>query len=81
MHDVNRGMLWIWEGCASVWFATFLFHLYDYQMWLDYVLWFGCLSGMKTTDVGYVYFVFGLCCGWTSDGCLWWDMYCKLFGV
>ncbi|KAJ6794208.1 sorting nexin 1-like [Iris pallida] len=24
--------------------------------------WFGCLSGMETTDVRYVYFVVGLCC-------------------
>ncbi|KAJ6809317.1 putative caffeoylshikimate esterase [Iris pallida] len=33
----------------------------------DGCLWFGCLSGMETTYVGYVYFVVGLCCGWTSE--------------
>ncbi|KAJ6849128.1 uncharacterized protein M6B38_271130 [Iris pallida] len=32
----------------------------------DGCLWFGCLSGMETTDVGCDFMV-GLCCGWTSE--------------
>ncbi|KAJ6834941.1 F-box protein isoform X2 [Iris pallida] len=35
----------------------------------------GCLSGMETTDVGYMYFVVGLCCGWTSEEYMWWNVY------
>ncbi|KAJ6815606.1 glucan 1,3-beta-glucosidase A-like isoform X1 [Iris pallida] len=69
------------EGCASVWFATFLVLFYSvglcFVVTSDGCLRFGCLSGMKTTNVGYVYFVVGLCCGWTSEKYMWWDVYRK----
>ncbi|KAJ6847717.1 putative basic proline-rich protein-like [Iris pallida] len=38
-------------------------------MWLDYVLWFGSLSGMETTDVGYVYLLDYVVVGQVMDVC------------
>ncbi|KAJ6800303.1 pyrophosphate--fructose 6-phosphate 1-phosphotransferase subunit alpha isoform X2 [Iris pallida] len=81
MHVVNREMLLIWEGYAPLWFAIFLvsFCLVGlcFMVTSDGCLLFGCLSGMETIDVGYVYFVVGLCCGWTSEEYMWWDVYWK----
>ncbi|KAJ6793902.1 DNA cross-link repair protein SNM1 [Iris pallida] len=79
MHAVNRGMLWIWEGCTPIWFATFLvlFCMVGlcFVVTSDRCLCFGCLSGIETTDMGCV--LCGWIMLWTSEEYMRWDVYWK----
>ncbi|KAJ6833503.1 hypothetical protein M6B38_339700 [Iris pallida] len=68
VHAINRRMLWIWEGCAPVGFATYFgFICIIITVWM--FKWY----------VNYIQML-DMFCGWTSDGCLWWDVL-EDFGV